>query len=162
MKTIFNAELLDFPPDKLERLENDAMQRRRFFSMTFSIVAVDGDQVIIRTKQNKPFHENVADVNDIIRVTRSLFEPFLPGKTIQVHPVTYQESPPDVVTPEWIEKRMSQTKMKLKDLVAMTGIEKSTLSGIINGHKPLSQPMKALFFYVIQVFERNKDEGIPF
>lgn len=88
--------------------------------------------------------------------TRKVFEQYFPKHKIKVHPVPYVASLVDVVDIDWIQSRMNSTKTKLKDLAEITGIDKTTLSGIINGHKPLSQPVKAMFFFLLDNVDKYK------
>jgi hypothetical protein len=53
----------------------------------------------------------------------------------------------DVVTSEWIKAQMLKTGIKLKKITPDTGIYYSYLSSITSRSEPLSQPMKATYYY---------------
>jgi len=153
MKTIFNEHLLPLDAVKLNKLIDDAMQRRRFFNITFSVTNIEDKTVYIRTTQSKPFNGNIMPVKKMVESTRNLFSEYLKGYTIHVSAVPYSPSPPDIVDSEWVLKQMNKHEQSLKDLVALTGIDKGTLSGLVNGKRPLSQPVRAMFYYIFEFME---------
>lgn len=72
---------------------------------------------------------------------------FFKDKKIMVRAFPYQESPANKVDSSWISKMMTETKTGLQQIVTDTGIDKTQLSSLITGNRPLSQPMRALFWY---------------
>jgi hypothetical protein len=64
-----------------------------------------------------------------------------------VHATAYDRPPVDTVDAEWINKQMLATGTKLKDIASDTGLTYTHLSALSSGADPLSQPMKALFYY---------------
>lgn len=56
----------------------------------------------------------------------------------------------DMITPEWVREQMERYGVRPKDLVHQTGIYASSISELINGNRPMSVPVKALFFYYFQ------------
>lgn len=59
----------------------------------------------------------------------------------------FEDTPVNVVTPDWAQERMNQRKVNLKQLEKDTGIDRGNLSNWVNGKRPMSQPVKALFYY---------------
>lgn len=149
MKAVYHIEKLPLKPGQQDALIDDATKRRRFFSLTFTVLDVDKDEkvIILRAKQNKPVHKNVLKSSKIVSLAKSAFQPHLKGYTLHVTPVQYRECEVDIVTPEWIQEQMNILKVSLKQIHSDTGIDKSHLSQMINGKVNISQTSKAMFFY---------------
>lgn len=56
----------------------------------------------------------------------------------------------DSISPEWIREQMQLYGIRPKDLVHQLGINSSNISELINGKRPLSTPVSALFYYYFQ------------
>ncbi len=139
---------LKLDPAATEKIEAGALLHARYSNITFKVLRTGPDQMIVRTTQGKSFHKNYADIKSLVELTRELFTPFIPdGITLHVDANVYREAPPEIVTPEWIQVQMNKKKIRLKDLVRDFGIDKATMSGIINGHRELSRFSKAAFYY---------------
>jgi hypothetical protein len=63
----------------------------------------------------------------------------------------------DDITTQWIESKMEEFGVNRKDLVKQLAIDKSSLSLILSGHRELSKPMRATFFYYFLTYELNRD-----
>jgi hypothetical protein len=72
---------------------------------------------------------------------------FFPGRRIQAGPVVYKKPGADAVDSEWINKKMLETETSTKQIAADTGLHITQLTSLVTGSRPLSQPMKALFWY---------------
>jgi hypothetical protein len=139
-------ELLD--EQDLKKLESGAQLHKRHSRIEFKIKDIQPDKITIRTTQGKSPAENYADKKRLIQRTRELFGHFIKDRQIIVHATTpYEPPPPDVVTPDWVRRQILNKHIKLVDLAGKTGIHKSTLSTLVNGQRPMSQPVKAMFYY---------------
>ena len=137
----------------LLRMEQAALAHQRFSAIQFKVVEVTADTVTIMTTQGKSFHENQTDAKRLVEITKEVFAPYLFDMKLHVGTIPYVPSPVEVVTSEWITQQMSRYKVALKQLAADTGINKSSLSSVITGDKPLSDPMRAMFYYYLKGFE---------
>jgi hypothetical protein len=133
--------------EKLKKLEYGASLYKRHGRIKFKIKSAGEDKLVIRTTQSKSPAENYSDKKTLIQRTRELFGRFLPDKKIIVHATAYQPPPTDEVTPKWISNHMAEEKISIKDLVSLTGIDRTNFSAWINGKRPMSQPVKAMFYY---------------
>ena len=59
----------------------------------------------------------------------------------------------EIVHPGYIRERMKQLGLKQVDLVNMTGADKTNINAWVNGTRTLSQPVKAMFFYLFEYLE---------
>ena len=55
-----------------------------------------------------------------------------------------------IVTPEWVQKKLKEKGIQQVDICKETGIERGNLSAWVNGAKPMSQPVKAMFYYLLR------------
>lgn len=133
--------------EAIEKLEFGAKLYQRHSRIEFKILSEDSGVVTIRTTQSKSPAENYLTQTDLIQRTKDLFGPAFTGRDIHVHAVIYSPSPVDEVDVVWIKDKMNLHKRGLKDLVKDTGIDKASLSAIINEHVGLSQSMKGMFYY---------------
>lgn len=134
---------------ELTMMEYAGLQHRRHSSIIFKIVDFEPKKVTIQTVQGKNAHGKYQDRNRLIELTKETFDRFFPDKSIIVHAIPYVESPANKVNAKWVNKKMLETKTKLKDLADDTGIDHTQLRTLITetNPRPMSQPMKAMFWY---------------
>lgn len=135
------------------KLEQVALAHQRYSAISFKIKSVDAEEVTIITTQGKSFHENQHAQKRLIEITKEMFSGGVEGRRVLVQAVPYVASPTEVVSPEWIRQQMSRYKLALKVMATETGINKSSLSSVITGDKPLSDPMRAMFFYYFKALK---------
>jgi len=131
----------------LQKLENGALQHRKFSRITFKVLSVTDKTIKIQAIQGKSPQENYANEETLIQRGKDLFSRFLPDQKIIVNAVTYKDNPTEKVTPEYLRHAMTEYKVKVKDIVADTGIDKTNVSAWVNGTREMSQPVRAMFYY---------------
>ncbi len=119
-------------------------------NISFKIISVGDNTVTVRASQGKQSDGNYADTKKLHTRTTDLFIRYLPELKIVVQPVPFQIAQVDVVLPEWVAEKMAETGIKIKDIQADTGIDKTNLSAWVKGTRPMSQPVKAMFYYYFQ------------
>jgi hypothetical protein len=156
METIIkNIHLIDSLDDlQVKKLVAGALQHQKFSRITFKILSIETNVIKIQTVQGKTPQENYADEKTLIERTGELFGKFFPNHRVVVNAVTYKENPTEQVTPEYIRHAMTEHHVKVKDIVADTGIDKTNVSAWINGTREMSQPVRALFYYYLLVKSR--------
>ncbi|MBO9617343.1 MAG: hypothetical protein J7619_31970 [Dyadobacter sp.] len=150
METIVkNVHLLNglLSEETLKLLSHGALQYRKFARISFKVLSVDDTTIKVQTVQSKSPHENYADESTLVDRTKDLFSRFLPDHRIIVNPSVYRESPAEKVTPEFIRHNMTELSIKVKELVADTGIDRANIAAWMNGNREMSQPVKAMFYY---------------
>ena len=152
MSTIINIQKLSeiLAESELLRLDAGALQHKRFSNILFDIIAVDKNVIIIITKQGRNLSGNLADDETLTTRTVELFQPFLPSFNLDVHVSPKLIPPIEDVDDAWIRKKMNKTGKQIKDIVNDTGLNKSYLSAIVNGRKPISRINKAFFYYYFE------------
>lgn len=116
-------------------------------SLLFKLISVGEHTITVKASQGKQPSEEYADTKWLYNRTQELFSKFLPEHKIIVQPVPFQLALVDVVDPDWIADKMLKKEVRIKDIQADTGINKTNLSAWIKGTRPMSQPVKAMFYY---------------
>lgn len=116
----------------------------------FKILEVKEDEISIRVTQGESPAENNLSSKQLGNRAKELFKYFLPNKTIHVRSIPYHVPKVDEVNIGWIQSRMTSKGMTQKSMVEETGIEKEKIQSWLNGLQPMSQEVKALFWYMLR------------
>jgi DNA-binding Xre family transcriptional regulator len=147
MGFVKNEKLLGLSPENLALLEKRAELHRRFSAIEFKVLECTAEKLVVRVVQEKSQAGNYFDQKRLVEIVRETFGDLGAWPTVQARPIPYTPPGPDVVTPEWIQNRMKARGVKVKDLAAALGVDANTISAYKNGVKPLSAPVKAMFYY---------------
>lgn len=135
-------------PGDLEKLEHAAREHKRYSNITFKINEVTDHKVLLQVSQGKSAQGNYQTAKRLIEIVHETFDRFfLPERKIIAGPIVYKVPAPNKVTVDWIVQQMKETKTRLKQIADDTGLDYTHLSSLTSGNEPLSQPMKALFWY---------------
>lgn len=152
MSTVKNMHYLSgyLSKEESNELEQGAHQYERHVNITFKILEANSKQLIVEVRQERNSLGEYLSSKELTVRAKELFERFFPDQDIHTRPKPYHEPPPDQVTPKWIRDRMNRDKVSLKKLEKITGIDKSNLSNWVNGNRPMSQPVKAMFYFFFE------------
>lgn len=146
MPHIKNIHKLDLDAGLTAKLNEGAKLFSHHANITFKILSVDLPKVIIEARQEKNSLEQYLSVAQLIDRAKEFFG-IIPDTVIHIHPIPYDPPDVDIVDPDWILSQMSRHKVAIKHLEKETGIAKSNLSAWVNGLRPMSQPVRAMFYY---------------
>lgn len=138
-------------PQQIEILESSAQSHMRFSRIDFKILKADQNELIIEVRQGKNPNGNFFDATRLIEIGKE----WLQGASISdlkahFRPIPFVQSPVDSVDSKWILDKMQELKISLKALCADTGVDKTSMSAYVNDLKPLSQTVKAMFYYYFE------------
>lgn len=158
MGEIKNLHLLadTVKPGDIDKMEIAALQHRRHANITFKFLEASKENVVIQVTQAKSAAGNYFPRNRLADIVTETFGRFFKDRKIFARPMPFQEPEPDKVDHKWIEAKMLNTGTRLKDIASETGLDYSQLSSLVSGNRPLSQPMKALFYYYFRTKEAVK------
>lgn len=110
----------------------------------------------IRITQRELVNGYILNQRELIARARQLY----PSSTFKIIPVTF---PLDTnsITPEWIREQVEYYGLKPKDLMHQLGLNQSSVSLILSGKRPMSNPMRALFYYYFLCFRLNQELRAP-
>lgn len=63
----------------------------------------------------------------------------------------------DVVTPLWIQSKMNEVGIYQRDLSRQIGMDETVVSKLINGKRPMTRAVQALFYYYFTLYEVTRD-----
>jgi|GEM_PF-353804 len=148
MNKIKNVHLLsDIDENGIKKMELAAIAHLRNSGITFKIVENSDKEVVIQVRQEKHSAGNYHSKKRLIEIVHETYDRFFHGKKIKVGALPFQESPVSAVDADWINRKMLATGTRVKDIANETGINRPWISTLLGGDEPLSQPMKALFWY---------------
>jgi len=148
MSTVIkNIHRLDLSDKDREKLESGATLHKRYSNIQFKILEVEAGAAVIRVSQGRHLSENYANKKTLVTRTRELFQPFLPGVKIHPQAIPYEPNPVTNIDSEWVKKQMEANNIRVTDIVHDTGVDKTNISAWTNGTRPMSQPVKAMFYH---------------
>lgn len=152
MNTVKNLHYLSgyLPKEKTGELEQGASLYQRHANITFKILKANKDELIVEVRQGRNAQGKYLSSKDLTARANELFSRFFPDRDIHTRPKPYHSPPPDEVSPEWVQDHMNRQKVSLKKLEKNTGIDKTNLSAWVNGTRPMSQPVKAMFYFLFK------------
>lgn len=149
-----NLDILPIAEEKKKRLKTFARMYRQNARIFIDVISFKENRLVIRIEQKElaggPFlnHRELAD-----RAT-DMFRGEIPDDwKLIVSPVDSSKEDIETISPEWIKRRMHTLGLKAKHISNRTGIDKSTLSSILNGEKELTKWHKAAFYYFFKYSE---------
>ena len=150
MSTIINIEKLQALIDEtgMAKVDAAAAVHKKQSNIEFNILTVEENTLTVATEQGKTGSGKYANLKTLVKRTHEVFDNVLPPSCkLEVQPTEYLESPAATVTPDWINKKMLEKEIRIKQIAFDTGIDRTDLSAWINGLRPMSQIVKALFYY---------------
>lgn len=157
MNTIKNMHLFDsiaLSHATRDKLDADAAIHKLESNITYKILEVGDKTLTVRVKQEKNAADNYLDKKTLVSRTRELFGKFLPGWKIHPQVIPFSPNPVSDVDAQWIKKQMDKYDVRVIDLVADTGVDKTNISAWANATRPMSQPVKAMFYYYFKFRSR--------
>ncbi len=148
-----NIHLLNLTNGDRESLEFGAKLHKRHSGLTFKIVSATEERTTIRAVQNKNASEKYLDKNSLIEKTRTFFNSFsdkVKFENIIVHPVPYEDHAINIITPDYLKKELQKRGIRIKDVQIATGLETSSISAWVNGVRPMSNIVKAMFYFYLK------------
>jgi hypothetical protein len=137
------------PEELLTKLDKSAERHFNQSNITFNILKAETNSLEVEVTQGETKSGKYASEATLISRTRQVFDKFFPQQQIQVFPNTFLPSPAAVVNPEWIEKKMLQKGVRIKQIAFETGIDRESISDWVTGKRSMSQIVKAMFYFYL-------------
>lgn len=149
MSNILGIEKLSdhLDTDQLEQLENAAAVHKGQSNIEFCILRVEEHTVAIETTQSETRSGKYANQSTLVKRTMEVFEKMLSPLTITVEPAPYLPNPTSVVNPLWLDKKMKEKGVRIKQIAFETGVDRESISDWVTGKRAMSQIVKAMFFF---------------
>lgn len=148
---------LDFlTPLQLEELTAIIDLNSRYENISFSVKTATDTEVTVNVTQNKSFQENHFDGKRLREIAHETFDKFIGERKLHVMANVYVPCPADVVDDAWLRNMQLKFSIKNKDLTEALGIDKTNISGWTGGLRPLSAPVRAMFYYYFLYLEGSR------
>lgn len=148
-----NIELLPLSLEAKKRLNEFALQYKRFASIVVEIVSFSDNRLIVRVEQKEVDNEQLTKP-ELEKRVKDMFTGEIPAEwKLTVSAVDFDRIDIDAVSVEWITSNMERLNIKAKNLSTYTGIDKSTLSILLNENRELTKWQKVAFYYFFKYQE---------
>lgn len=134
---------------QLEQLAQAAETHKKESKITFCILAIEEHSMQIETSQTEKRSGKYATEASLVKRTHEVFDKWLPTFDIQVIPATFLPSPTSVVNPTWLEKKMEEKGVRIKQIAFDTGVDRESIADWISGKRSMSQIVKAMFYFYL-------------
>jgi hypothetical protein len=149
-----NLNLLPVPEETKKRLTTFSRMYRQNARIFMDIVSFNENRLIVRVEQKETGGDRFLNRKELIERTREMFKDEIPSDwKLIVSSVDSNIEDIDSISPEWITRRMKNLGIKAKNICKSIGIDKSTVSSILNGDKELTKWHKAAFYYFFKYNE---------
>lgn len=151
MSTIVSLNKLapQIQEENISKLEKAAARHKKESSITFTIRYSDEHVTEIECRQEENKSGNYATEASLIKRAQELFSKFLPQSELVILPVTFRPSPASVVSPAWLDQKMNEQGIRIKQIAFDTGIDRESVSDWVTGKRNMSQIVKAMFYYYL-------------
>ncbi|WP_316809571.1 helix-turn-helix transcriptional regulator [Pedobacter agri] len=151
MSNIENLSLLSglVSPEKMLKLEATAARHKQQANISFVIQAVEDHVVQVLAVQGEKASGTYASEATLIKRAQDLFGKFPSEIKIQVEAETHLPSPASLVDVAWIEKKMDEKGVRIKQIAFDTGIDRESIADWVNGKRSMSQIVKAMFYFYL-------------
>jgi hypothetical protein len=151
MSTIQYIEKLEnhLSTEQLSKLEKAAERHAAQSNIGFKIHSVADNVIEVETTQAETPSGKYASEATLVKRTEDLFRKSLPGYRIIVSTETFLPSPASVVNASWIERKMKEKGVRIKQIAFETGVDRGSISDWVTGKRSMSQIVKAMFYFYL-------------
>ncbi len=151
MSTILGIEKLkDFlTPYQIDKLNSAGDRHATASNMTFTLLSATETALEVEVAQSETKSGKYASEATLSSRSQALFGKFLPNSPLRINPVAYTPSAPSVVTTAWLDHKMQQKGVRIKQIALETGIDRETTSDWVTGKRSMSHLVKAMFYFYL-------------
>ncbi|WP_432713592.1 helix-turn-helix domain-containing protein [Pedobacter sp.] len=135
--------------DQLTKLEKAAERHQTQSNITFSILTLTENTLHIETTQSENRSGKYASEATLVKRTHEVFDKWLPNFDIQISAAPFLPSPTSVVNTAWLERKMLEKGVRIKQIAFETGIDRESIAEWISGKRSMSQLVKAMFYFYL-------------
>lgn len=124
--------------------------------ITTDILSVENKTVRVRIEQKELRNGFILNQAQLVVRGAIVLAPLENKYKIHYVPLTFSPDFGDI-NYQWINDRMHEFKVSRNDIIKQLAIDKSTLSLMLSGERPLTRFTRAAFWYYFLQFEINRD-----
>ncbi|MDR1982111.1 MAG: hypothetical protein LBQ39_10925 [Tannerellaceae bacterium] len=149
-----NLDLLPISEESKKRLTTFARMYRQNAHVVIEVVSFNDNRLIVRAEQKDAVKDRYLGKKELSERVRELFKGEIPDEwKLTISAVDFDRKDIDAVSVDWVKGRMLKLGLKNKHISTHTGIDKCTVSSIINGDKELTKWHKIAFYYFFKYYE---------
>jgi len=153
-------ETLPLSAEKKKRLATFATMYKKNAHINIDVISFNDNRLIVRAEQKNIVNGKQLSKKELTQRIREMFDGEIPKDwKLTVSAVDFDRKDIDLISPEWIRYKMERLGLKNKTLTTHTGIDKCTVSSILNGDKELTKWHKVAFYYFFKYYEVNSFEN---
>ncbi len=151
-----NLELLNIEAETAAAISTSRDKLLAFLGIKVDILEVVGTTLRVRVEQAELKNNWLLNQRELTKRAATVFSP-ISGK-YKLHYVALTYAPNfENIEAAWIKNKMAEFGLSRNDVIKQMEIDKSTLSEMLSGNKPLTKFHKAAFYYYILTYEINRD-----
>lgn len=154
-----NIELLPISSEARARLNEFARQYKQFAKVVVEVVSFANNRLIVRAEQKEVTSKRLTKQELEQRVRDMFADEVPPGWKITISAVDFDRADIDSVDSVWVNNQLEKAGLKAKHLASHTGIDKSTLSTLLNGNRPLTKWQKVALYYFFKYYNLSTLHG---
>ena len=147
-------DMLHINKEQKDRIATFARQYKQNARIFIEVVSFSDNRLIVRVEQKELVNGRQLGKKELEDRVRNMFKGEIPNDwKLTISAVDFDRADIESITIDWIEKQMSRLNLKQKDLVSHTGIDKATMSSVLNGRIELTRWHKTTFYYFFKYYE---------
>lgn len=111
------------------------------------IVAISGSVITVRIEQVEKLTDKVFTGKELAERAKLIFAPIAGEFTIRVRPLVFSGTGADAVSAEYVRNSMKKHGLTQTDLCAALGIDKTTISRLMNGKIGFTRWHRLAFYH---------------
>jgi len=135
--------------DQLEALEKAAEIHKMQSNIQFTIKDVRDQKIYLEVSQSETRSKKYANEATLIKRAHEVFDKWFPEYELDIEPTTHGLTPTSVVTPAWLERKMKEKNVRIKQIAFDTGVDRDSIADWVSGKRSMSQIVKAMFFFYL-------------
>ncbi|MFI5453412.1 XRE family transcriptional regulator [Pedobacter sp. UC225_61] len=134
---------------EIEKLVKAAERHCESSNMNFTILSANAEGIEIEVAQGETKSGRYASEATLSNRTKELFANLLPKAKLHIYAQTFAPSPASTVTTAWLESKMQQKGVRIKQIAFDTGLDRESISDWVTGKRSMSQIVKAMFYFYL-------------
>lgn len=135
--------------EQIVKLQKAAMRHKEQSNTSFNIISLSENTIEIETTQSETSSGKYATAATLVKRAEDLFKKLLPFHKIMVTAQPVRPSLASVVDTKWIEQKMQQKEIRIKQIAFDTGIDREDISDWVTGKRAMGQIVKAMFYFYL-------------
>lgn len=136
--------------DQMDKLEKAAKRQLEQKNISYTILSFGESEVKVAVEQSENRSGKYASVATLEKNAQEVFKKQLPNMELNIVANPFLPSPVNTVDPKWLENKMEEKGVRIKQIAFDTGIDRETIADWVTGKRQMSQLVKAMLFFYLK------------